>query len=313
MNHRFLEQFLRAVELGSINKAAVDLRLSQPALSRNISLLEHEVGTTLLVRTRSGVKLTEPGRLLYEQSRPLLRQFAILKEQVGQTARGQVAIGFPPSWHGFLTIGFAARFLREHPDIRIRITEAVSHVLREQLVNGLIDICIAPHEPAGGDACHQTPLMRESIVFVGPPGANLDPARPVQIDCLSGLPLVIASRPNQIRVKIEHEMAMRDLDLQVAIETDTMALCLELAAKGLGHTVVPQGALLNPVGQMERCWAPIDAIFIDWAMLVNSRRTHSQAVRSCRNLLVQMVQTAVRAGGHSHALPPAASLTGPQS
>ena len=58
MELTYLQYFLRVAELGSINRAALDLNLSQPALSRNIAALEHEVGTALFLRRRDGVKLT---------------------------------------------------------------------------------------------------------------------------------------------------------------------------------------------------------------------------------------------------------------
>ena len=57
METRQIEYFLRIAELGSINKAADDLRMSQPSLSRLISQLEHEIGTALFMRTRRGVHL----------------------------------------------------------------------------------------------------------------------------------------------------------------------------------------------------------------------------------------------------------------
>ena len=98
MELRHLEFFLRVSELGSINRAASTLSLSQPALSRYIAALEHEMGTPLFSRTQGGVKLTDAGKLLHERVRPLLRQFQVLKEQVGEEAAGQVAVGLPPAW-----------------------------------------------------------------------------------------------------------------------------------------------------------------------------------------------------------------------
>jgi len=64
VDSRLIEYFLRVAELGSINRAATDLRLSQPALSRHIALLEHQLRAKLFTRTRGGVQLTEAGTLL---------------------------------------------------------------------------------------------------------------------------------------------------------------------------------------------------------------------------------------------------------
>ncbi|MFA7625212.1 MAG: LysR family transcriptional regulator, partial [Pusillimonas sp.] len=92
MDSRVLECFLRVAELGSINRAAVDLNLSQPALSRQIAGLEHEMQVQLFIRSQGGVRLTEAGKLLSDRVRPLLRQFAVIKAQVGERAAGLLAI-----------------------------------------------------------------------------------------------------------------------------------------------------------------------------------------------------------------------------
>src|SRR6266576_3921569 len=115
MESRILEYYLRVAELGSINKAAADLHLSQPALSRHIAALEHEMGTQLFTRTQAGVVLTEGGKLLSDRARPLLRQFGIIKEQVASTAAGQVAIGIPPSWQQVFTSHLVVRMVDQFP------------------------------------------------------------------------------------------------------------------------------------------------------------------------------------------------------
>src|SRR3989440_12092074 len=98
MESRILEYYLRVAELGSINKAAAALHLSQPALSRHVAALDHEMGTQLFTRTQGGVLVTESGKLLAHRARPLLRQFAILREQVIELATAHVARGIPSSW-----------------------------------------------------------------------------------------------------------------------------------------------------------------------------------------------------------------------
>ena len=89
MESRLLEYMLRVAELGSISKAAVDLQLSQPALSRHIAVLEEEMRTKLFTRTQGGVIPTEAGKLLIERARPLLQQLSQLKEDLGDAAAGQ--------------------------------------------------------------------------------------------------------------------------------------------------------------------------------------------------------------------------------
>ena len=71
-----------------------------------------------------------------------------LKEQVGEKATGQLAIGIPPSWHGVFTSEFAARMVKELPGITLRVYEGVSNVLRDYMLAGLLDLCIVLLHPA---------------------------------------------------------------------------------------------------------------------------------------------------------------------
>src|ERR1700739_4873136 len=107
METKQIEYFLRIAELGSINRAADDLRMSQPSLSRLILQLEREIGTALFMRTRRGVHLTDAGRLLSERARPVLRDLSKLRDDVGQRGLNQFNIALPVAFHRMVTIPFS--------------------------------------------------------------------------------------------------------------------------------------------------------------------------------------------------------------
>jgi LysR family transcriptional regulator, nitrogen assimilation regulatory protein len=290
MDLLLLEYFLRVTELGSINKAAGDLQLSQSALSRHVAGIEHELGTPLFTRTRGGVVLTEAGSLLADRARPLLRQFAILKEQLGERAGGQIALGIPQSWQQVFTTRFVSELARQAPGLSLRIHEGVSHVLREHMLSGLLDMAIVPFDLAPAAGYRQTTLLSEPIVLVGPVDAGLQPHKPVPLSRLDGLQLVVPSRPNAMRVHIENTMARMGLHFRAAVETDTVPLCLELARQKVGFTLVPSCAAQTHSMNSELSWAPIRGQFVTWALTENVARTHSQAVRHARRVLLATVR-----------------------
>ena len=78
--------FLRVAEFGSINRAAADLEMTQPALARRIAALEHDLRVQLLVRDARGVRLTEAGVALVNGARPILRQAELLRAGPPHTA-----------------------------------------------------------------------------------------------------------------------------------------------------------------------------------------------------------------------------------
>ena len=296
MDSQLLEYFLRVVELGSINKTSADLGLSQPALSRHIASLEHEMGTMLFNRTQGGVHLTDAGKLLADRARPLLRQFTILKEQVGEKAAGQLAIGIPPSWQHVFTSPFVKKLVGEYPEVRLRIHEGVSNILRDYMLFGLLDLCIIPFDSSSATGFKQSSLVREPLVLVGTKKSGLKIDEPVPISRLDGIKLVLPGRPNIIRTQIEHTLARKGMHFKVAVETDTLALCLDLARQGLGLTVVPACALFARNDGNSLSWAPIKGLFVTWALWENQARTHSQAVMEGRSLVLSTLQNTLVKG-----------------
>lgn len=294
MDSTLLEYFLRVAELGSINKAAADLHLSQPALSRHIASLEHEMRTQLFTRTPGGVVLTESGKLLADRARPILRQFAILKEQVGETAAGQVSIGIPSSWQQVFTAPMVVHMTTSYPGLALRIHEGVSNVLRDHMFAGLLDLCIVPLATTPATGYRQTGLVREPLVLVSSVNDDLDSKEPVSPSRLDGIKLVLPGRPNVLRATVENALTHEGMTMNVSVETDTLTLCMDLARRGVGYTVVPACAVRFHGYEDTVSWAPIRGLYITWALCENQARTHSAAVREGRRLVFEMVSAAIK-------------------
>lgn len=296
MESQLLEYLLRVAELGSINKAALDLQLSQPALSRHIARLEEEMGVKLFVRAQSGVRPTDAGLLLCERARPLLRQFTLIKEEVGDKAAGVLSVGIAASWQRVFTSKFVATLVQQYPAISLRVVEGLSDRLRDNMLEGLLDLCIIPFDAASAQGYRQTPLVREPLVLVGPISATLHPAKPVPLSELERLRLVLPGRPNAVRRFVEHGLARRGLVLRVAVETDTLNLCIESARQGIGFTVVPACALVEHPLAHSISWCALQNSYITWALFENRARHHSQAVREGRRIVMKTIEGALAAG-----------------
>ncbi|MBR8094378.1 LysR family transcriptional regulator [Burkholderia cenocepacia] len=290
MDSRLIEYFLRVAELGSINKAATDLRLSQPALSRHIAQLEHQLRAKLFTRTRGGVQLTEPGTLLVERARPILRQLTSLIEQVGDRAAGQLAIGIAPSWRNLFTSNFVARLVADYPGVRLRVHEGVSHELRDVMHAGMLDLAIVPFEASPPQGYVHTPLVREPLILVSAKDAGLRPDKAVPLSRLRDRKLALAGKQNVIRSTIEHAMARRNFELDILFELDAMHLSMDLARRGIADTVTPCCAVSgNAFWEESISWSPIRGAYITWALCENAARSHSPAVREGKRMVLGMV------------------------
>ncbi len=289
MESRLLEYMLRVAELGSISKAASDLHLSQPALSRHIAMLEDEMHTKLFTRTQGGVIPTESGKLLIERARPLLQQLSMLKEELSDAAAGQLTIGVPPYWRSVLTTPFVQTLRGRHPEIKLRFHERLTHVLRDQMLAGALDFCIIPFEAEPPAGFTQTALIREPLVILGNMSEGLERHESVPFTRLEGADLIVPEHADLLRSHLEHMLRRKGVEFRIAVETDSLGQCLQFARQGVGITVVPACALtaLGEYGLTDTCitWSAIKGLYITWSLFESQARMHSQAVREGKRLL----------------------------
>lgn len=293
MDVMLLEVFLRVCELGSINKAATSLGISQSTLSRHIATLEHEFRCTAFVRTQGGVILTDAGRLLADRARPLLRQFAMMKEQVSDQAAGQLAIGTPPAWQHLFTSPLVECLALEQPRIMLRIHEGLSNVLRDYMFAGLLDIAIIPFGMQSVMGYHKISILREPIFLVGGLNAGLSPEEPVGIEYLSAKELVLPGSPNVLRVRLERAMQRKGVRFQLKAESDSLELNLALAKRGVGLTAVPASSLYDSVHAGQLSWAPIKGQHVAWSLCENVSRGHAQAVSEAKKIVFKVLSNAL--------------------
>jgi LysR family nitrogen assimilation transcriptional regulator len=296
MNLRLLESFLRVAELGSISRAAIDLSLSQSALSRHMALLEHELKVDLFLRDSSGVTLSEAGEELVERARALLGQADRLREEVGARALGTVNIAMPLSMQRSVTSNLLAETLTEDPQIRIRAYEGINNVIRETMRNGLPDLCMVAFTPDPSPLYQETPLLREQLYLVGDRKSGLTLDRFIMPSDLEGLRMILPGRPNVIRQMCENHMRRSELKYVSAAEVETLSLCLDLVTRGLGYTVMPFCALYqHPARDCFRA-APIRGMVLTWSLAINCNRLNSRAVDIVLRRMLRLISTGIDSG-----------------
>ena len=139
MDLKQLEYFVRVAELGSFTKAALALDVAQPALSRQVRLLEVELRQNLLIRNGRGATPTDAGKLLLEHGRGILHQVERAREELGRVRgalAGRVAIGLPPSLAKVLAVPLTRAFRQQLPQASLSISEALSVTMQEWLLTG---------------------------------------------------------------------------------------------------------------------------------------------------------------------------------
>jgi LysR family transcriptional regulator, nitrogen assimilation regulatory protein len=246
MDLRQIEYFVRVAELGSFTRAAVALDIAQPALSRQVRLLEVELRQNLLVRNGRGAVPTDAGKLLLEHGRGILHQVARAREELERArgvATGRVAVGLPPSIARLLAVPLSRAFRERMPGARLSITEGLSGGMREALVAGRLDVALVYNATPSPELQLQ-PLLAEALFLVEALGRQHAPGRStLPLLELAGVPLVIPTRPNAIRMQVETALADLGLEPRIALEIDGVAAILELVADGAGGAVLSRNAV----------------------------------------------------------------------
>ncbi|MGY3617596.1 LysR substrate-binding domain-containing protein [Bradyrhizobium sp. USDA 10063] len=255
MDFRQLRTFTCVAELGSLSKASDTLRIAQPALSRQIKLLEHELRTELFTRNGRGMVLTDAGRLLLARTSGIVRQVDQIRDDI-QSAQGppsgRVVLGLVPTVSCVLSARFARRCVENFPGISLRIVESYSGHLIEWLHRGEMDLSIIYGRTADLHLAAQ-PLGRDQIVAVGPRGCGLSRKKQVEIGWLLRQRLVLPSHSHGLRALIEHAAALKKIKLDVQLEADSFRVLTSLVEEGLGFALLPPSSVRSEVadGRLE--------------------------------------------------------------
>ena len=300
MDVRQLAALVAVAETGSVTRAAEVLHLVQPAVSRQIKLLEDELGAPLFERTRHGMALTDDGRILLEHARRALSELERARAEIRPASgelRGLVTLGLSPSIAEPIGEALVARVATEHPAVQLRLSIGYTRHLADWLDAADIDLAVI-YEVRPSSAVDVRPLLDESLWVVGPPGADLSPDRsgPVRRRARAGAgPREPDARDAQHAGAGGRRAKIR---LTVAVETNSMDVQQRLAAAGVGFTVLPGIAVAEDVARGRLTGAPLLDVGLRRRLLIAlpGTRRLGHAVRGVAELLVDEMRRSVESG-----------------
>jgi LysR family nitrogen assimilation transcriptional regulator len=233
-----LRNFTYVARLRSFSKAARQLNIAQPALSRQINNLELEFGVKLLLRNTHGVSPTEAGERLVEMSEFIVRYSNEIRDAVVNIAReptGQVVVGVPPSIAYLIAPTFIAQVRTEFPKVSLRIIEGLSVFLLEWLLYGRVDIAVLTGgEPVKG--VQKVHVVDEELVLVGQREKMQNFGTRIPLKALANWPLLIT---HGFRNVINPAAESVGVPMKFEMELDSLPIIKEMIVKGLGVSILP--------------------------------------------------------------------------
>lgn len=254
MDLRRLRLFLAVVDEGGFTAASRAVHVAQPAVSLAVRELERELGTELLVRSRSGVALTPAGEALVPLARHALRDVDNAVAAVA-AVRGLVAgrldLAALPTLAADPVADLVGRFRRQHPEVTVRLaapndTDELADAVRA----GTSEVGITDEGPATtGLAVH--PIAGQALLAVSPPAPRGErpPRAPLRLARLTGTPLVLTPPGSSLRAVVDAAAAEAGVEPEVAVETAQREALIPLVLAGAGTTFLPP-ALARAAGRL---------------------------------------------------------------
>jgi LysR family transcriptional regulator, transcription activator of glutamate synthase operon len=246
MELRHLVYFEAVARHSHVSRAATELSIAQPAISKQLHDLERELGAgPLFERVGRRLRLTETGHAFLAHARAILAQVdtarAEMRERAGLRG-GRVTIGAPPTVGERLLPGVLAEFHRRYPDVELRMHEGGTPALLRLLDSGEVDIAVVTL-PIPRHGLRVTPLFAERLVVVVAQGHRLASRRSVAFEELAEEPFLLYEAGGSVRDATLAACRAAGFTPRVVLHGGSLAMLLRLAEAGLGIAVIPPLAL----------------------------------------------------------------------
>ncbi|MCX7931898.1 MAG: LysR family transcriptional regulator [Rhodovarius sp.] len=238
---RDLRLFVAAYEERSFTAAAERENATQSGVSQHIRKLEDRYGCRLFLRGKGAVVPTPAGEALYRRALALLRgqeEAVRAMRALAGSLEGEVQVGLMPTLTRCALAPTIDRFLRQHPNVLLRVTEAYSAALVARVRAAELDFAIVPAFP-GDVGVRLRPFLRTPEVLVTRAGSGLAHLAPVRLAELPPLSLVLPGAANTRRQTIETYLASQEVRIERVLELDAMLGTLDLVATTGWSAILP--------------------------------------------------------------------------
>ena len=230
--------FYAVAKAGNISRAAKELYISQPAISKSISKLEDSLNTVLFTRNSRGVQLTDEGQVLFEHTRDAFEELAKGEQELKRIREfnmGHIRIGVSNTLCRYIMVKYLKGFIEQYPHIKITIESQPTTQTLSMLEQQRIDIGLVV-EQKSAKSMNFIPVMDIEDIFVATPSylENLKLREGADTDVFQSGNLMLLDKNNITRHYIDDYMSVNEIVANNLLEVTTMDLLIEFARIGLG-------------------------------------------------------------------------------
>ena len=230
--------FYAVAKAGNLSRAAKELYISQPAISKSISKLEDSLNTVLFTRNSRGVQLTDEGQVLFEHTRDAFEELAKGEQELKRIREfnmGHIRIGVSNTLCRFIMVKYLKGFIEQYPHIKITIESQPTTQTLSMLEQQRIDIGLVVEQKSSRNM-NFIPVMDIEDIFVATPSylENLRLREGAGTDVFQSGNLMLLDKNNITRHYIDDYMTCNEIIANNLLEVTTMDLLIEFARIGLG-------------------------------------------------------------------------------
>lgn len=241
MDLKRLRTFVTVVDVGTVSKAALRLRISQSALSRQISDLEYECGFKLFDRVGRRLFLTTRGEQLLGDCRGVLGHMGSLGERIEVLKRGDsgiLKVAAPPQTIESVLLEFLPRFAKDFPNVRVKLTEALGMDQVPLLERGEVHVGIR-HDQGVNPWFESLALPPDDVLAACRRSWSLGRGGAVDVASLAGHPLLLLDSGYSVRRLFDAACRVAGVEPNTVLESRAPHTLLALAEAGQGVAIIP--------------------------------------------------------------------------
>jgi len=251
---RQLQYFVKVAQKQHVTQAAEELHVAQSAVSRQVHLLEEELGVTLFVQKGRNVQLTAVGRLFLSRVEGIMADLDKAVDEIREfldPEAGEIRIGFPHSVVLTLLPAVVATFRKDHPNAKFVLRQGTYNSLIRDVSKGEIDLAFISPLPEVNEHVVGELLMTEELYAILPPGHKLAKLKSIRLEQLKGEPFVMFSETYSLRAIVMDACLKCGFTPHIEFEAEETDAIRGLVAAGMGVSLLPELALSEPRGTLQ--------------------------------------------------------------
>lgn len=234
-----LVHFLKVAETENITRAAEELGLSQPAVSRSLQRLEEEIGQPMFERQSRKMVLTDAGEVLVGRARQIMSIIDDTKSEITDNGRsGRIRLGAIPTIAPYFLPGLLQQFSKAFPEARLLVQEDTTTNLLQRLTQGELDLAVLSL-PIPAKYLEVDTLFDEELLLVMPKGHALTAKKQIRLDDVQPLPFVLLDEAHCLSDNIVSFCRQRAFHPVSMEKTSQLTTVQELVALDHGVSMIP--------------------------------------------------------------------------